>query len=72
MTLKVTWQACYLYALSFGGYVAFSVFLPTMLQNCGLEAADASFRMAGFVIVAVIMPRCWQLSPTASAPPAPC
>ena len=56
MTLKVTWQACYLYALSFGGYVAFSVFLPTMLQNWyGLEAADASFRMAGFVIVAVIM-----------------
>ena len=56
MTLKVTWQACYLYALSFGGYVAFSVFLPTMLQNWyGLEATDASFRMAGFVIVAVIM-----------------
>ena len=56
MKLKVTWQACYLYALSFGGYVAFSVFLPTMLQNWyGLEAADASFRMAGFVIVAVIM-----------------
>ena len=56
MKLKVTWQACYLYALSFGGYVAFSVFLPTMLQNWyGLEAADASFRMAGFVIVAVLM-----------------
>ncbi|WP_394214184.1 MFS transporter [Brachybacterium vulturis] len=56
MKLKVTWQACYLYALSFGGYVAFSVFLPTMLQNWyGLDAADASFRMAGFVIVAVIM-----------------
>lgn len=56
MKLKVTWQACYLYALSFGGYVAFSVFLPTMLQNWyGLDATDASFRMAGFVIVAVIM-----------------
>lgn len=56
MRLKVTWQACYLYALSFGGYVAFSVFLPTMLQNWyGLEATDASFRMAGFVIVAVFM-----------------
>src|SRR5699024_6980930 len=56
MKLKVTWQACYLYALSFGGYVAFSVFLPTMLQVWyGLEAADASFRMAGFVIVAVVM-----------------
>lgn len=56
MKLTVTWQACYLYALSFGGYVAFSVFLPTMLQNWyGLEATDASFRMAGFVIIAVIM-----------------
>jgi NNP family nitrate/nitrite transporter-like MFS transporter len=56
MRLKVTWQACYLYALSFGGYVAFSVFLPTMLKNWyGLTTADASFRMAGFVIVAVIM-----------------
>ena len=56
MRLKVTWQACYLYALSFGGYVAFSVFLPTMLKNWyGLTTADASFRMAGFVIVAVVM-----------------
>src|SRR5699024_5085817 len=37
--LKVTWQACYLYALSFRGYVAFSVFLPTRLQVWyGLEA----------------------------------
>ena len=54
--LAVTWQACYLYALSFGGYVAFSVFLPTMLKTWyGLTAADASFRMAGFVLVAVIM-----------------
>ena len=56
MRQKVTWQACYLYALSFGGYVAFSVFLPTMLKNWyGLTTADASFRMAGFVIVAVVM-----------------
>ena len=56
MRQKVTWQACYLYALSFGGYVAFSVFLPTILKNWyGLTTADASFRMAGFVIVAVIM-----------------
>ena len=56
MRQKVTWQACYLYALSFGGYVAFSVFLHTMLKNWyGLTTADASFRMAGFVIVAVIM-----------------
>ncbi|MFC0675694.1 MFS transporter [Brachybacterium hainanense] len=56
MRLRITWQACYLYALSFGGYVAFSVFLPTMLHTWyGLAVSDAAFRMAGFVIVAVIM-----------------
>lgn len=56
MKLPFTWQACYLYALSFGGYVAFSVYLPTYLMNAyGLEAADASMRMAGFVIAAVLM-----------------
>lgn len=52
----VTWQTCYLYALSFGGYVAFSVYLPTFLVNAyGLEKADAAARMGGFVIVAVLM-----------------
>ena len=51
----VTWQASLLYALSFGGYVAFSIFLPTYLQTAyGLELAAASNRMAGFVIVAVV------------------
>lgn len=56
MKLPFTWQACYLYALSFGGYVAFSVFLPTYLMNAyGLDAGDAALRMAGFVIAAVIM-----------------
>lgn len=56
MKLPFTWQACYLYALSFGGYVAFSVYLPTYLMNAyGLEAGDASLRMAGFVVAAVLM-----------------
>lgn len=51
----VTWRTSLLYALSFGGYVAFSIFLPTYLQTAyGLELADASNRMAGFVIVAVL------------------
>lgn len=54
--IKLTWQACYLYALSFGGYVAFSVYLPTFLINdYGLDAADAPLRMAGFVLAAVAM-----------------
>lgn len=55
LSIKLTWQAAYLYALAFGGYVAFSVYLPTFLTNAyELEPADASLRMAGFVIVAVL------------------
>jgi len=54
--LPITWQACVLYAVAFGGYVAFSVYLPAYLKTAhGLTAADASNRMAGFVVVAVIM-----------------
>ncbi|MEU4222675.1 MFS transporter [Nonomuraea sp. NPDC026600] len=54
--LPITWQACVLYAVAFGGYVAFSVYLPVYLQSAyGLEQADAADRMAGFVIFAVVM-----------------
>jgi NNP family nitrate/nitrite transporter-like MFS transporter len=54
--LPITWQASLLYAVAFGGYVAFSVFLPTYLKTAhGLEPADAANRMAGFVVVAVVM-----------------
>jgi len=54
--LPITWQACVLYAVAFGGYVAFSVYLPAYLKTAhGLEAADAANRMAGFVVVAVVM-----------------
>ncbi|MEN3121884.1 MFS transporter [Janibacter sp. LM] len=55
-TLPVTWMAGILYAVAFGGYVAFSVYLPAYLITAhDLDAADASYRMAGFVVVAVIM-----------------
>ncbi len=54
--LSITWQACLLYAVAFGGYVAFSVYLPAYLKTAhGLTAASAANRMAGFVLVAVIM-----------------
>lgn len=54
--MSITWQACLLYAVAFGGYVAFSVYLPAYLKTAhGLTAADASNRMAGFVVVAVLM-----------------
>jgi NNP family nitrate/nitrite transporter-like MFS transporter len=54
--LPITWQACILYAVAFGGYVAFSVYLPAYLKTeYGLTPADAANRMAGFVVVAVLM-----------------
>jgi MFS transporter, NNP family, nitrate/nitrite transporter len=54
--LPITWQACILYAVAFGGYVAFSVYLPSYLKTAyELSPADAANRMAGFVVVAVIM-----------------
>ncbi len=54
--LPITWQACILYAVAFGGYVAFSVYLPAYLKTAhGLTPADASNRMAGFVVIAVLM-----------------
>ncbi|MFC4055043.1 MFS transporter [Actinomadura syzygii] len=54
--LPVTWQASALYAVAFGGYVAFSVYLPTYLKTqYGLSQSDAANRMAGFVLLAVVM-----------------
>ncbi|MEI8406595.1 MULTISPECIES: MFS transporter [unclassified Kribbella] len=54
--LPISWQACILYAVAFGGYVAFSVYLPSYLKTAyDLDAADAANRMAGFVAVAVLM-----------------
>ncbi|WP_432136522.1 MULTISPECIES: MFS transporter [unclassified Streptomyces] len=56
LRLGITWQASALYAVAFGGYVAFSVYLPTYLKtDYGLTQADAADRMAGFVILAVAM-----------------
>ncbi|MFV0533397.1 MAG: nitrate/nitrite transporter [Cumulibacter sp.] len=53
--LSITWQASILYAVAFGGYVAFSVYLPVFLRNAyDLDPADAANRMAGFVLIAVI------------------
>jgi NNP family nitrate/nitrite transporter-like MFS transporter len=54
--LPITWQACILYAVAFGGYVAFSVYLPAYLKTAYDQTpAGAANRMAGFVVVAVIM-----------------
>ncbi|XVV16686.1 MFS transporter [Actinoplanes sp. CA-131856] len=56
LRLRVTWQASAVYAVAFGGYVAFSVYLPAYLKTAyGLTQADAANRMAGFVLLAVVM-----------------
>jgi NNP family nitrate/nitrite transporter-like MFS transporter len=53
--IATTWQLCFLYAVSFGGFVAFSVYLPAYLRTAyQLTADDAAMRTAGFVVVAVI------------------
>jgi NNP family nitrate/nitrite transporter-like MFS transporter len=57
-TLKIpaTLQLAFLYAVAFGGFVAFSVYLPTYLTTAfGLERSDAALRTAGFVVLAVVM-----------------
>ena len=52
--LTVTWQLCFLYAVGFGGFVAFSVYLPAYLRIAyDLSAGDAALRTAGFVVLAV-------------------
>ncbi|MFC5730871.1 MULTISPECIES: MFS transporter [Nocardioides] len=43
--LSITWQACLLCAVAFGGYVAFPNYLPAYLKTAhGLEPADAANR----------------------------
>jgi len=52
--LTITWQLCFLYAVGFGGFVAFSVYLPAYLRTAyALPIGDAALRTAGFVVLAV-------------------
>ena len=54
--IPATGQLSLLYAMGFGGFVAFSVYLPTYLVNAyDLTASDAAARTAGFVVLAVAM-----------------
>jgi NNP family nitrate/nitrite transporter-like MFS transporter len=56
LRLRITWHGSALYAVAFGGYVAFSVYLPAYLKTAyALTQADAANRMAGFVLLAVVM-----------------
>ena len=53
--LPLTWQMAFLYAVVFGGFVAFSTYLPTYLKNVySFDLTGAGTRTAGFAIAAVI------------------
>lgn len=56
LKLAVTWEMCFLYAIVFGGFVAFSTFLPKYLTTVypHLDAVAAANRMGSFVIAAVL------------------
>jgi len=52
----VAWLLGGFYFLTFGGFVAFSIYLPTLLRSqFGLTPADAGFRAAGYVVLATAM-----------------
>jgi len=53
--LPVTWQMAFLYAVCFGGFVAFTTYLPTYLKDIyQFDLTDAGTRTAGFAIAAVV------------------
>lgn len=48
------WQPAFLYAVAFGGFVTFSVYLPTYLTTAhGRGRSDAFLRISGFVVLSV-------------------
>lgn len=55
LKLPVTWQLSFLYAVVFGGFVAFSTYLPTYINTIyGYSPVDAGGRTAVFSIAAVV------------------
>jgi NNP family nitrate/nitrite transporter-like MFS transporter len=53
--LGVTWEMSLLYAIVFGGFVAFSNYLPTYIKTIyGFSPVDAGARTAGFALAAVL------------------
>jgi NNP family nitrate/nitrite transporter-like MFS transporter len=51
----MAWVLSLFYFLTFGGFVAISVYLPTFLVDAyGLPRADAAARAAGFTVVATL------------------
>lgn len=53
--LPVTWRMSLLYAVVFGGFVAFSTYLPTYLKDVyDFDLTAAGTRTAGFAVAAVL------------------
>lgn len=51
----VPWVLALFYFLTFGGFVALGIYLPTLLVNdFGLEGSDAGLRAAGFIVLATL------------------
>lgn len=55
-TSKIAWVLSLFYFLTFGGFVALGLYLPTFLKEIfNLSATDAGARTAGFVVLATAM-----------------
>ena len=53
---RLAWALSAFYFLTFGGFVAFSIYLPSLLKDqFRLAPADAGFRTAGFVLLATLL-----------------
>ena len=53
--LPVTWEMAFLYAVVFGGFVAFANYLPTYIKTIyGFPPVEAGARTAAFALAAVI------------------
>jgi len=55
LKLPVTWEMSFLYAVVFGGFVAFANYLPTYIKTIyGFSPVDAGARTAAFALAAVL------------------
>lgn len=53
---RLAWVLAAFYGLTFGGFVAFSIYLPTLLRDqFHLNATSAGLRTAGFVVLATLL-----------------
>jgi MFS transporter, NNP family, nitrate/nitrite transporter len=53
---RLSWALSAFYFVTFGGFVAFSIYLPTLLRDeFKLTLTDAGLRTAGFVVLATLL-----------------